>query len=246
MKIYGYARISTAKQNIERQVRNIQSAYSSAVIVREVFSGTKFQGRIELDKLLRNIKEKDTIVFDSVSRMSRNADEGFAMYEKLFNMGINLVFLKEPHINTETYRQAIENKLQVAIDSGDYATDELMAGIIDSLNKYIMRLAQKQIQLAFSQSEKEVTDLHQRTREGIVTAKLNGKQIGQPKGSKLTTRKSVEAKGKIRKYNNSFGGTLSNEDTWKLIGISKMTFYKYKNEMLVEESADNLTLAEHI
>jgi len=53
-----------------------------------------------------------------------------------------------------------------------------------------MRLAQKQIQLAFSQSEKEVADLRQQTREGIITAKLKGKQIGQPKGSKFTTKKS--------------------------------------------------------
>jgi len=238
MKTYGYVRISTSKQNIERQIRNIQAVYSDAVIIRETYSGTKFQGRVELDKLLKIVKPKDTIIFDSVSRMSRNADEGFALYEKLFNAGINLVFLKEPHINTETYRQAMENRLQIAFDSGDDATDELMAAIIDALNKYIMRLAQKQIQLAFSQSEKEVADLHQRTREGIVTAKLNGKQIGQPKGSTLITKKSVEAKAKIRKYNNSFDGTLNNEDTWKLIGISKMTFYKYKNEMLADASAD--------
>ena len=239
MKIYGYARISTSKQNIERQVRNIQAADSSAVIIRETYTGTKFQGRTELDKLLKQIKPSDTIIFDSVSRMSRNADEGFAMYEELFNKGINLIFLKEPHINTETYRQAIENKLQIIIDSGDAATDELMTAIIDALNKYIMRLAQKQIQLAFSQSEKEVADLHQRTREGIVTAKLNGKRIGQPKGSKLTTKKSIEAKTKIKKYNNSFGGTLNNEETWTLLKISKMTFYKYKNEITTEENAGN-------
>lgn len=42
---YGYCRISTSKQNIERQVRNIQAVYPDAVIVREVFTGTKFQGR---------------------------------------------------------------------------------------------------------------------------------------------------------------------------------------------------------
>ena len=42
-------------------------------------------------------------------------------------------------------------------------------------------IPEKQIQLAFEQSEKEISDLHQRTREGIVTARLNGKRIGQPK-----------------------------------------------------------------
>ena len=71
---YGYARISTPKQNIERQVRNILAAHPKAHIIREIFTGTKFQGRKELDKLLRKIKEGDTIIFDSVSRMSRNAE----------------------------------------------------------------------------------------------------------------------------------------------------------------------------
>ena len=101
-KEYGYCRISTGKQNIERQVRNILAAYPSAIIVKETFTGTKFQGRKELDKILSKIRTGDTIIFDSVSRMSRNAEEGFSLYEELFTKGVNLVFLKEPHINTDT------------------------------------------------------------------------------------------------------------------------------------------------
>lgn len=235
-KEYGYCRISTNKQNIERQVRNIRSAYPAAVIVKEVFTGTKFQGRKELDKILMAARAGDTIIFDSVSRMSRDATEGFLVYEELFIKGINLIFLKEPHINTDTYRKAIESKLQIAFNSGDLATDELMESIVAALNKYIMNLAKRQIQLAFIQSEKEVTDLHQRTKEGIETARLNGKQIGQIKGRVLITKKSVDAKEKIKRYNNTFGGSLNNEETWKLIGISKMTFYHYKRELL--EKAD--------
>lgn len=235
-KEYGYCRISTNKQNIERQVRNIRSAYPAAVIVKEVFTGTKFQGRKELDKILMAARAGDTIIFDSVSRMSRDATEGFLVYEELFIKGINLIFLKEPHINTDTYSKAIESKLQIAFNSGDLATDELMESIVAALNKYIMNLAKRQIQLAFIQSEKEVTDLHQRTKEGIETARLNGKQIGQIKGRVLITKKSVDAKEKIKRYNNTFGGSLNNEETWKLIGISKMTFYHYKRELL--EKAD--------
>ena len=45
MSIYGYTRISTKKQNIERQVRNILAVHPDAIIVREVYTGTKFQGR---------------------------------------------------------------------------------------------------------------------------------------------------------------------------------------------------------
>ncbi|MEE0858175.1 MAG: recombinase family protein [Acutalibacteraceae bacterium] len=223
---YGYCRISTAKQSIERQIRNISSAYPNAQIITEVYTGTKFQGRKELDKLLKTVKEDDTVIFDSVSRMSRNADEGFNMYQQLYAKGINLVFLKEPHINTNTYKNALTNGITLTGTNVDY--------ILEGVNKYLLALAKEQIKLAFEQSEKEVADLHQRTKEGIETARLNGKQIGQKQGAKLVTKKSIEAKEKIKKYNNSFGGSLNNEETWTLIGISKMTFYKYKNEIIEE------------
>lgn len=223
---YGYCRISSSKQNIDRQVRNIQSKYPDAIIVKEVYTGTKFQGRKELEKLLKAAKPNDTIIFDSVSRMSRNADEGFSLYERLYNDSINLVFLKEPHINTGTYKKALENNITMTGTNVDF--------ILEGINKYLMALAKEQIQIAFDQAQKEVDDLRQRTKEGIETARLNGKQIGQPKGSKLITKKSIRAKEQIKKYNKSFDGSLTNEDTWKLIGISKTTFYKYKDELLAE------------
>ncbi len=225
---YGYCRISTGKQNIERQVRNIQKAYPDAHIVREVFTGTKLQSRKELEKLLGQIKAGDRIIFDSVSRMSRDAEEGFLLYEDLFQKGVELVFLKEPHINTETYKKAMQN--QLTLTGG--AVDAILKGI----NEYLLILAKEQIRLAFVQAEKEVQDLHQRTREGIQTARLNGKRIGQQSGAKLHVKKAEPSKELIRKYNKDFGGQLNNEETWQLIGISKMTFYKYKRE-IKEEAA---------
>lgn len=224
--IFGYCRISTSKQNIERQVRNIQATNRNAIIVKEVFTGAKAQGRKELDKLLKKVKHGDTIIFDSVSRMSRDADEGFEMYENLFNRGINLVFIKEKHINTDTYKKAIENKIELT----GGAVDEILKGI----NRYLLTLAKEQIKIAFEQAEKEVSDLRQRTREGIETARLNGKQIGLPKGAKLITKKSIRSKELIKKYNKDFGGSLNNKETWTLIGISKATFYTYKKQILLE------------
>lgn len=233
-KEYGYCRISTAKQSIERQIRNIKSAYPNALIVQEVYTGTKFQGRKELDNLLRKVRKNDTIVFDSVSRMSRNSEEGCILYEELFNKGIHLIFLKEPHINSEVYKAAIQKQIDVRLDTGNVATDKLLNTIMDALNEYAIDLAKQQIRLAFDQAEKEVADLHQRTKEGIETARLNGKQIGGVTGKKLITKKSMIAKEKIKKHNKDFGGSLNNEETWKLIGISKMTFYKYKRELQEE------------
>lgn len=230
---YGYCRISTKKQSIERQVRNIKEAYPDAVILQEAYTGTKVQGRKELDKLLRTVKAGDVIVFDSVSRMSRNAAEGFALYKKLFAEGIELVFLKEPAVNTSTYKSAMDKQMPT-VKTGDVDTDKLMNTIMTALMEYTMTLAEKQIKLAFEQSEKEVQDLRQRTKEGLVTARLNGKQVGNEKGTKLTTKKSIKAKEDIRKYSKDFAGTLKDDEVMKLAGISRNTYYAYKKQLTAE------------
>lgn len=218
MCMYGYCRITTKQQSIDRQIRNIKSNYDKAVIIQEVYTGTK-QDRPEWNKLYKKVKAGDIIIFDSVSRMSRNADEGFCLYEELYNKGIELVFLKEPHINTSTYKKALESNIAMTGTNVDF--------ILEGVNKYLMSLAKEQIKLAFEQFEKEVQDLHQRTKEGIETARLNGKQIGQKQGAKLTTKKSIEAKKQIQKHSKDFNGTLSDADCMKLIGLARNTFYKY-------------------
>jgi len=241
-KIYGYCRISTPKQNIERQIRNILKEFPDAIIIKETFSGSKFQGRKELEKLLRIIKTGDTIIFDSVSRMSRNADEGFKLYQELYTQGVNLIFLKEPHINTDTYIKTLnEKKISLNLSSGDEATDKLMNSILEALNDYIMTLARQQIQLAFIQSQKEVDDLHQRTREGIETARRNGKQIGQQSGRKLKIRKKKPIQQLILKYSKHFNGSNSDREVIAIINASEIngeklkvcpnTYYKYKSEL---------------
>lgn len=220
--VYGYCRISRKQQSIDRQERNIRAAYPDALIVKEAFTGTT-QARPEWKRIVSRAQPGDTIVFDSVSRMSRNAAEGFEEYQRLYNENISLVFLKEPHINTDTFRSALNSGLQMTGTNVDL--------ILEGVNKYLMALAREQIRLAFEQSEKEVQDLHQRTKEGIETARLHGKQIGQRPGAKLTTKKSIEAKSLIQQHNKEFGGSLNDAETMRLIGISRNTFYKYKSEL---------------
>lgn len=224
--IYGYCRISTSKQSIERQHRNILGAYPKAIIVDEVFTGTKIYERKEFNKLLKRVKIGDTIIFDSVSRMSRDSEEGYNLYEELFDKGIELVFLKEPHINTETYKKALTNNIAMT----GTAVDSILKGV----NEYLLALAKEQIKIAFNQSEKEVKDLQQRTKEGIETARLNGKQIGNVKGTKLITKKSIIAKEQIIKYSKDFRGNLKDIEVMKLIGLARNTYYKYKREIVEE------------
>ncbi len=221
--VYGYARISRPTQNITRQVRNILKIYPDAKIYQEAFTGTKLYERKEFDKLLKRVNQGDTIIFDSVSRMSRNADDGIKLYLDLFDKGINLVFLKEHHIDTDTYKSALSNSIKMTGDD----VDEILKGI----NSYLKRLATKQIRLAFEQAEKEVTDLHQRTKEGIQTARENGKQIGQRQGAKLNVKKEAPAKNIILKHSKDFYGSLNDSECIKLTGLSRNTYYKYKKEL---------------
>ena len=199
--IFGYCRISTDRQNIERQIRNIQKAYPDAIIKQEVYTGTKTDGRKVFEQLLKIVRSRDTIVFDSVSRMSRNAEIGFQVYQELYDKGVELVFLKEPHINTETYKKALSNNIAMTGTKTDI--------ILKAINEYLMELAKEQIIIAFEQSEKEVSDLHQRTKEGIETARRKGKQIGRKQGAAITTKKSIKAKQEILKYSRDFNGTLT-------------------------------------
>ena len=223
---YGYCRISTKQQSIERQVRNIKAAYPDADIKQEAYTGTKID-RPVFDSLIAALKPGDTVVFDSVSRMSRNAEDGYNLYQDLYNKGINLVFLKEHHIDTDTYKSALTNQLAMTGDDTDL--------IFQGINAYLLRLAAKQIKLAFEQAQKEVDDLHQRTKEGIQTAKLNGKQIGQKQGAKLTTQKSVTAKKFILKNSRTFNGSLDDKECIGYLKIAPNTFYKYKKELRAEQ-----------
>ena len=220
--VYGYARISTYKQNIERQISKILRQDSNAVIIKETYTGTTAE-RPAWQKLLRNVKAGDTIIFDEVSRMSRNADEGVATYFTLYEKDIQLIFLKEHYIDTNVYAENMRDKIELQ------GTDE--DEIFKGLNNYFRKLAERQIRIAFEQSEKEVQDLRQRTKEGIETSRLNGKQIGQKAGNKLIIKKEAPAKEIILSLSKSFGGNLSDSQCIQLAGISRNTFYKYKKEL---------------
>ena len=234
-RIFGYCRISRPTQNIERQERNIIKAYPTARIYKEAYTGTKTAGRRELEKLLKQVQCGDTIVFDSVSRMSRNAAEGIELYMALYDKGIELVFLKEPHINTATYKQALSNSVELV-------GNEIADIYIEATNRVLRLLATRQIELAFGQAQKEVDDLHQRTAEGIETARRNGKQIGQRKGATLNVKKATAAKKIIRTSCKTFGGTLTDEQCAKAAGVSRKTYYKYKAELRREFEAEGLQM----
>lgn len=205
--VYGYCRISTPTQNIDRQKRNILDRYPKAKLFCEAYTGTTTD-RPEWCKLKAILKKGDTVVFDEISRMSRNADEGIKLYMELYDKGIELVFLKEPQCNTATYSETLKNR----------------------------------IELAFQGAENEVKRLKERTKEGIETARLNGKQIGRKTGAKITTKRSEEVKQIIKAKSKDFSGNMSDVEVIAYVkGITKggkfsrNSYYKYKAELKAEQ-----------
>jgi len=217
--IYGYCRVSTPKQSLERQEKNIKALYPDAIIYSDIYTG-KTDNRPQFQKLLKKATSGDVIVFDEVSRMSRNASEGLQDYFSMLSKGIDLKFLKEPQIDSDVYKEAQGRQIPL---TGDEVTDPIISGI----NEAIKKLIERQIRAAFEQAEKERELLSRRTKEGMA----NGRPAGRRKGEVQHQKKEKAAKRIIRKHNKSFGGDLSNKATMKLAGISAPTFYKYVKEM---------------
>ena len=229
-RIFGYCRISTMKQRIARQIDNIKREFPTATIITESFTGTTTD-RPNFNKLIKSIKPGDTIVFDEVSRMSRNASEGIELYEKLFDMDVNLVFIKEPHINTSVYRDRMNKQIEKLSSTGSKATDKLLESIMNALHEYTIDLAREQIELAFKTAQAEVDFLHQRTSEGVRKAQAQGKRVGREQGAKVVTKKSVEMKARIMELSKDFDGTNTDKDVMKITGLARNTYYKYKAEL---------------
>ena len=233
--IYGYCRVSTTHQRITRQVNNILEKFPNAHIIKEFYTGTT-QIRPLWEKLVSQIRSGDIIVFDSVSRMSRNADEGFKDYKQLFSLGVELIFLNEPLINTKVLESSKNNLLKITVQTGNQAIDDYFKGNIQLINNLLLSLAEAQIKAAFEQSEKEVNDLHTRISEGKRESKRNGTKIGLTKGTKLITKKELKCKEIILKHSKDFNGTLEDPDVITLCKCSKNSYYKYKKQLKINHN----------
>ncbi len=70
-------------------------------------------------------------------------------------------------------------------------------------------------------AQHELDFLHQRTREGVRKAQDDGKQVGRAEGTHIETQKAKECKPLILKHSKSFGGSLSDEELKKMLGMNR-------------------------
>ncbi len=234
--IYGYVRVSTQQQKTQRQIDNIKSFNYNAIIYEEKKSAKDIENRAEFRKLLKKVKQGDTIIFDEVSRMSRNADEGYRLYMELLEKGISLVFLKERHIDTEEYQRRTKKHLE-KISSSNAKIDKLVNGILELVAEFEQENLKDNIRLAFEQAQKEREFLIKRVTEG--KEKSNVHQ-GRPKGSlNQNTQKADHIKKVIKEQSKDFEGKFSDAKIMReyLTGIARNTYYKYKKELAKQKES---------
>ena len=241
--IYGYMRVSTKHQDVGRQRVNILRVYPEAILYEETHSGGDYNGCVVLTKLLKIVQPGDTIVFDSVSRFSRDNITGPEEYRRLFKMDVNLVFLNEPYINTDNYRKALD----VALPRTGTFIDPIISGVEEAL----LQLAEKQVQEAFDQANKEMLDIRKRTSQALQKKIAENRilppdqqiRIGTQKGDTFTTKKKQIALERIREglekgypdeviRNNIAGDLKKHLPDSKCKDISRNTYYNYKRELL--------------
>lgn len=231
-KIYGYCRVSTYHQSLDRQEITIRKYYPDAEIMKEKASGTKMS-RPVWNSLVKKLTAGDVIIFDDVDRMSRNAAEGFTVYKDLYSRGITLRFIKRPYIDTDVYRDT----MQIKPTGADADFDET---VIPGINAYLLRLAERQIKIAFDEAQAEVDRKHINIREGM-RASGAGEKIAQARtGRKFETKKSKEMKPRIYKMSRDFAGTMTDKEIMEALHLSRNTYYSYKRELMSEtEPSEN-------
>ena len=219
--LYAYCRVSTKDQKLERQEKNIKEYYKEKledlIFFEEKFTGTT-SDRPEWKKLIKIVREGDTIIFDSVSRMSRDGEEGYNDYLNLWKRKINLMFLNEQYLNTEIFNSQIAMYDKIENIEIDDTFSPLIKGIVETL-KNILR---KQIKVAFEQAEKERDDIVKRITEG---QKLTIKKMGRPKRKIPEVLKNEIIDGYINSRKRDVKYFI---DNYK---ISRKTFYNYLKDI---------------
>ena len=251
MATYGYCRCSTKTQRLERQINEIKKYCENNKIEEPTaYFKDKWTGRV-LDRpswnlLMKKIKPHDTIIFESVSRMSRNKEDGYNEYFRLYDSGVNLIFTKEPHINTSSYTDAMSKAnidMSIVDTVEDYAAKALLQGVLSSVDSFMKIKVKQDIERAFEASEQEVLILSKRTSEGMAVAAAKGHRPGRPLGSTYETYKGRETKEAILKYSKDFNGTLKDKELIALLSgsgkkVARSSYYKYKDQLIKAQGPD--------
>ena len=211
--IYGYARVSSREQNLDRQITALLDA---GVIERNIFkekkSGKNFK-REEYQNLLNTLKVGDTLIITELDRLGRNMAEVEREYTRItVDRGCYIKIIKEDFLSTT---ELAENKIY----------KDMIQPILLKVISYMAQTEREKIlerqQMAYNSMQLD--------EKGRMISNRTGKVIGRQ--AKYNSLKEDEKK-LIKDWIN---GKISCLRVSKILTISRPTLYKIKKEYLEEE-----------
>lgn len=202
-KVYGYVRVSTAEQNMDRQLIAMKEY---GVPEENIFSDHGFSGkdfnRPAYREMMARLEHNDTLVIKSIDRLGRNYDEIIDEWRAITRkMDVDIVVLDMPILNMPF----LNNK-------------DGIAGVTAKLISAIFL----EVLCCFAQLEREKT--HQRQKEGIAAAKARGVKFGRPR--KERTPEFFILMGEY------LAGETSARKAARLLHISHTTFREWVAEYM--------------
>ena len=202
MSNYIYYRVSTLKQDNERQKLEVEKYLkANNIVVKSVFedkaSGKDFD-RPQFQALKGLVTAGDTIIIKELDRLGRNYEELKDEWKDLTKRGVAIIVIDTPMLSTQG------------------KTDLETTLIVDIVFNLLAYTAQK---------EREKTQ--QRVTEGMAKAKIigtrSGKNIGRPE------RKDTIPKYFEKYHNKWLAREITAIEFAKLMGMSRGTLYRYLN-----------------
>ena len=156
-KIYGYARVSTKEQRLDRQVLELEKYVKNNddIIIDEI-SGRDFN-RPNYQALKRFVRRGDTIYIKSLDRFGRNKNMIKEELQYFKDKGVYVRCLDIP---------------TTLINYADYG--QMQNAIFDMVNNIL-------IEVLGMMYEQELSTTRVRQLEGIAAAKKAGKHLGRPR-----------------------------------------------------------------
>lgn len=150
--VYGYARVSSTDQNLDRQLETLKG-FNCDVIYTDKMSGKDFN-RDEYQTLKNNLQSGDLLIIKSIDRLGRNYDMIIDEWRDItHNIGADIVVVDMPLLDTRDKEKGL--------------TGKFISDLVLQILSYV--------------AETERNNIKQRQAEGIKIAKEKGKHLGRPK-----------------------------------------------------------------
>ncbi|MGG1678435.1 recombinase family protein [Neobacillus sp. NRS-1170] len=99
MTVYGYARVSSKEQNLARQLTQLKE-FGCEKIYEEKLSGEHTDNRPQLNDMLENLQEGDTVIVTDLTRITRSTQDLFNLVQIIKDKGAGLQSIKDTWLNT--------------------------------------------------------------------------------------------------------------------------------------------------